>query len=404
METRDVELARFARKADGYKAALQAAPTARTLELAVTVAMIRGLFTQRGWDQETTPIVDLMAGTGVVSDYLRAAGFGAVHSIEACHEMLPASDRARVNLNEIRTLADAQPIVRRIKPAVIVSLAGFHHLIEYDGKTVNRFRSVLSQAKVIEDFLPLLAEHGVFLIVDIVEPTAAGNGLQEMEFWDGSVFRAATVLPDVVKTSLMQTHSMAEYERIVETVFPDSNENPTLRWFREVVDPGTVLGHDDIALSDELLGILRMHHSLLWARFRCPWIFENEDQLKFFLARKFGFMVDRKTAELDFNDLVQKAKTYSGIHGLDNGRLAFGWNLAALAIPRGQEGSSSRAYLKEANILAICIALLLAVRLTTRLFFPTLLTSIESHFDKLIFVFVGLSVGVFLHWFLQRKS
>lgn len=402
METRDVELTRFARKADGYKAALEAVPEARTLELVVTAAIIRGLFNARGWSLATTPIVDLMSGTGVVSEYLTAAGFGCVHSIEACHEMLPSSDkREKFSRNEIRTLADALPMIRDIKPGVIVSLAGFHHLIQHDGRRVDRFRSVLSQVKVIEEFTPLLKARGVFLIVDLVEPDAGADS-RRLEPWDASVFRGATVLPESVKNSLIHTKTLEEYDRVVCEMLGNSKDNPTLSWFREVVDAETVLGHDDVALSNELLEVLRRHHQVQWGSFHCPWIFETESKLKFFLARKFGFLVDRKPVDLNLTDLIENARTYAGLHILENGRIAFGWNLAALLIQRDYDNGVKN-HLKEINILFICIAILLVVRIATRLLYPSFLNSIEDQFDKTIFVFIGISVGAIYNWFVLRN-
>lgn len=331
METRHVEVERFARKASGYKKALELAPEARAIELRAVVAMVLGACRRKGWRPEETTVVDLMAGSGALSMALRAAGFTGIKAVEACAEMIPDGVPG-VEFVDGQAFKNIRSTLIHLRPQVIVSLAGFHHLIERSGKGVDRLRSVTAQATLAGACVDALVPGGVLLVVDIAEDEEFGLlRIDAVNDWDARAFESLKCGGADLRTQLMATLNIGEYEAALKARFGDLSMDGTLEWFRQFVDSETAVGHDDVAISGALLQLLRWKYgdALRFMRFRCPWVFETEAQATNFVLQKFGFYVDRPASEVQPRVVLEGMKKFLGFRGSDDKQWVLGWSLAA---------------------------------------------------------------------------
>lgn len=181
--------------------------------------MVLGACRKKGWRPEQTRVVDLMAGTGVLSVALKAAGFEKTKAIEACAEMLPGGS-SDVEFVDRRSFANIRGALEEIRPQVIVSLAGFHHLIERTGKGVDRLRSVAAQAILAGACVDALDPGGLLLVVDIAEDDDFGQlGIDGMNDWDGYAFKSLRCGGDELRADLIATNTIVEYEAALKARF-----------------------------------------------------------------------------------------------------------------------------------------------------------------------------------------
>lgn len=334
MEARHVEIERFARKAPGYKRALFLAPHARDLEIGAVVAVVLGVCRRNGWRPEETRVVDLMAGTGLLSVALKAAGFEKTKAAEACVEMLPDGSPG-VEFVDTRTFANIRGVLAEIRPQVIVSLAGFHHLIERTGKSIDRLRSVATQASLVSACVDALVPGGILLVADIAEEYDISRiSINKISDWDGRAFSFLICGDDELRSALIATSSMSEYEEALSQRFGKLSLSGTLDWFREFVDPNTAVGHDDVAICGPLLQLLAWKYgdALRVARFRCPWVFDDERQAIEFVKQKFGFYVDRPAGEVKEEIILKAMKDYLDVGKNNGSHRNLAWSLGAFIV------------------------------------------------------------------------
>jgi len=401
---RHLEVERFALKADGYRAALETSPEARSLEVAVIAALLRGCCADRGWNPANVKVVDLMAGSGFLGNFLYKVGFKQVWALEACDEMVVNHSAIEgVRHQRLHDWEELHGRLREIEPHFIVSLAGFHHLIEYDGKRLNRAASVIWQAEIIRECLSELRDDGLVMIVDLVEPTAISrHEWRTFSYWDPSVFGVLHSLPPSIRSRLQEAKSLQDYEKIIENDLCGGRSNPALRWFREVVDEKTEVGHEDIALSQELLRLMRQYRGVKFAHFSCPWIFSSRIEAGFFLSRKFGFLIGRKDIEKVEAEVLEESERIVGLHEVAEGRIVFDWNLAALAIP-GTKCRNKEKWVYEANAISIVTLLLLGFRLGLKSLFFGHFQEWVVLLDPAIWMAGGFLAKTFLSFFVDRR-
>ena len=362
MEARHIELQRFSKKADGYKAALAREPYARSLELFATAAVLLGHFRKQDRSPDDVRIVDLMAGSGYLGNFLRTVGFHRTWALEASPEMASGTPAVggpkRVGFTHWSEVGDR---LAEIEPDAVVAMAGFHHLIQHEGKVIDRAASLVCQFEVAHECVQRLDSNGILLIVDLVEPGIAnGANLASVNAWDGEVFMKADGLPEGLREALAATKSFEEYCATVRSVSSRLGTNPTLRWFREVVDRRTKIGHDDVAVSRELVHLLRSCHSVEFTAFDCPWIFRSRGEAAHYAFDKFGFGLDTPWTEVDGRALLQDAARTVGIVE-EQDRIFIGWNLGALLV-RGS-GVVQDPHWPFANCAIVAVVLCLAIRL-----------------------------------------
>ncbi len=404
MATRDLELQRFARKAAGYRAALTSFPHARAIELSAVIAIINALCENRGWDRTSVQIIDLMAGTGILSSKLRESGYLNLTAIELCDEMhVDATQASPVEWIKAESLVAGLEECRKRRPQVVVSLAAFHHLISYVGDRVDRLASAVKQHSLIGQVCDCMASDGVLLIVDLAEEsflTAAKHDLQ-MRFDKGvgvpAVHANVTKVIAQCPGTIMLESAIANWRGKVAV-------NPSLRWFREIVDAETVIGHKDMALTKELVSMCDVFFRTRCSTIRCPWLFSSEADLESFVIQKFGFLVERAPQEIDRNQLGKSIKQHLGSKEHDGGGWSLDWRLGVLTVEKSSV--SSKTTVDEDILLLgiiVCLCGLLIGRLGVIALAPGAFATIEPVLSRFTWVFAGMLLAKLLQLFVQRR-
>lgn len=367
METRHIELERFAKKATGYKSALSRAPEARSLELHVAAAILLGHFKKQGRSPADVRIVDLMAGSGYLGHFLESLGFRQVWALEASPEM----SSGRPVVSSLRRIpfhnwSELRPRLEEIQPDAIVSLAGFHHLIQHEGKSINRSASIAWQFEIAHLCATMLSPSGILAIVDLIEPgTAEGATTKSVASWNAESFRRADILPEELRERLAASTTLGGYNEEIASISSKLEGNPSLRWFRDIVHTQTVLGHDDIAISSELIRLLRACHHVELTAFDCPWVFLTRSDAARYTFDKFGFALSGEWSEARADQLLQGLRTTTGLCE-EKDRVFMGWNLGALVIEGSQPPPDQ--HLSDANIAFGLATALLIIRAALKLF------------------------------------
>lgn len=340
MDNREVEMARFKAKAHGYRAAHEIAPMARILEVSAIVNVIEGFRKKHHIPKSELVIVDLMAGTGFLSKSLYRAGYRNLHAFEACNDMsqktFGRSDSDHYALHPFADIFGITPLLKQVRPHIIICLAGFHHLIEFcqDG-SVNEKGSVDIQERVVKVCMDALADDGMLLLADIHEDGFGEFGSSRWPYWEGrtslgkKLYKASHVPPSV-REILVKSDSPQSYSATVESRLANGRkENPALVWFRSVIDTLSTAGHKDIPLTKALACRLEEKYKVSTTSFSCPWIFPSRASLDNFLLTFWFDDVPRDSTTIP--KVLTEAETINGIYV--NGTFAsFGWNLGFIAI------------------------------------------------------------------------
>jgi hypothetical protein len=392
METRHVEVERFARRAADYKMALQIAPKARTLEIAAVVNLVAGLCDKGGWDRHSVCIVDLMAGSGVLTRALHACGFSSVVPIEACGEMRPDDSNELGYLNG-QAFQRLKATLAHEEPDIIVSLAGFHHLLQYAGTTPDKAASVAYQLDVIDTCMSSLNPGGYLLIVDITEVTnLASLNMSPIKAWaecplgDGHLFSS-----DELK-HLSSAKSLKQFSQKVEKIFGQIKKDCPVQWFRRIVDTRTTLGHKDCAISDPLLRVLSLQYpdSVQASLFCCPWIFGDLNQAEEFVLYKFGFLVERDT-EVDRDEIRKAMVDHLGLEEVTDGRIDLDWALCGIAIRNDEKPAVFDPIMIVTLILTVALVAII-FRIIGRLMYAS--DAVDEVLGGTFWMACGAAVGI----------
>jgi len=400
MENSEVELARFKKKAHGYRAAHELAPSARALEALAVGGIVAGYCRKKGLTRKDVVIADLMAGTGFLSEQLYLLGFRKLHAFEASNDMSKAlaeqgSSSKHIDLHPFATLNDISTALKTVKPQVIVCMAGFHHLIEYeaDQVRVNANKSIALQERVVSDCMSVLGDEGMLLLVDVYENDVQSEVSEQWPYWRPikalGTFQNGSLIPNMIKKDLLNAKSFRDYATVTKTHLCSvpKKVNPSLDWFRNVVDLKSQAGHKDIAFSRGFLKRMGNKYNLSFATIECPWIFLNRDLLQKYLIT-FWF----EDAEIDgdkVRQIVEAAEKTNGVCANGGGYASFGWNLGYAVIENrvDRTKTSRRAVFRRLKVFLLVLVVLCFGNGCLKYF--TYLNGIYEALDKVITALLG---------------
>jgi predicted rRNA methylase YqxC with S4 and FtsJ domains len=395
MENSDIEIKRFSKKAASYRQALQTAPNSRVLEVAAIISTLEGYVKSNELDKKNLVIVDLMSGNGYLSNYLVQTGFKKIHAIEACNEMSENSDNYKnVELHPISNITETNSVLKEVAPDIIVSLASFHHLIvRNEDKTINHQSSVQLQSELISICVKNLSKDGILIIADLFDDSLLNvvDTYPDNKYWAKNAFKKiinGSFINQEVKIKINNSKSLDSYSKNLKNIIPNlsNQKNPSLNWFRNIVDKKTTLGHDDVALSKDLLVELSTKFSITADTFYCPWIFENENQLKTFLWYKFGF-VNNETELTKQEEIIPLATSEVGINQHQDKEYYFGWALSILTVR--DKASKENSYSKRLYLFQVVLLILIV-------FFYGIFRKFQyfhsDGLDKIIFTMIGILI------------
>lgn len=400
MEEGHVEITRFSRRAADYKKALQLAPDARTLEIGAVVNLVAGLCDRGGWDRQSVRIVDLMAGSGVLTRALHACGFRHVVPIEACGEMRP-DDSGELGYLNGQAFQHLKATLAHEEPDIIVSLAGFHHLLQYAGTTPDKAASIAYQLDVADTCVSALSPGGYLLVVDITEVTnLASLNVSPITAWSNCFQWESAVLGGGERDRLSKAKSIAQFSKQVEEIFGHVDRDRPVQWFRRVVDSSTTLGHKDCAISEPLVRILALlyREGIQASALSCPWIFASSSAAEEFVLHKFGFFVGRET-ELDREYIRRQMADYLGYVHDSASRVALDWALCAIVV-RHDKSEAEFDPVPIVNVVLIAGLIVLIARIIGGLAYAP--DTIDETLGGAFWLACGAAAGIFID-VLKRK-
>jgi predicted rRNA methylase YqxC with S4 and FtsJ domains len=395
MENSDIEIQRFAKKAKSYRQALQTAPKSRILEVAAIISTIEGYIKNNELDKKNLIVVDFMSGNGYLSNYLIQTGFNKVHAIEACNEMSKDSENYQnVELHPISSINESNSILKKIKPDIIVSLASFHHLIiRNTDQSINTKNSIELQSELITICEKNLNKEGLLIIVDLFDDSFQNviDTYSDNNYWAKNAFKKIinnSFINSEIKKKINNSKSLDNYSENLKDIIPNlaNQKNPSLNWFRNTVNTKTTLGHDDVALSKDLLEKISSKYKITADTFYCPWVFENENQMLLFLWNKFGF-INNETNLIKEDEIIPHAMRQVGINRHQDKEYYFGWSLGIITIR--DKTSKERTFMKRLYLVQLIalIIILFGYGIFKKYFYFN-----SDGFDKIIFVFVGILI------------
>ncbi len=398
------ELDKFKIKAPHYRQALAEYPRARLLELYPVLWYLEKCCASIGKPKQKLKIVDLMSGSGFLSNNLFDLGYTSLHSIEFCEEMYKDSSAyfSKSILHSLSSFDHLEGVLDEICPDVIVSLASFHHLIAYDSKgNIDNCASIDFQSKIIDICMRTLPEHGILLIIDLIEDNVTETPLEPFKI---SMKKSASFLEKLgvkknITDLLKQSNSVRSTSSILQRGLGARPRNNSLYWFRNIVDNNTTLGHSDIALSRELIKRISDYQSVI-TKYRCPWIFENEEALKEFIYKKFAFVLDEKKDEsLSKNEVVEIAKKSLGVCR-NHGVTALGWDLGIILLSKSNPFSQDTTfalYIKSLLFMAIVLVAAILLRLFLNIYG-------QFNAQSILVFFFTLPIGIIFGNLLGKKG
>jgi len=392
MENSDtLELKKFIEKAPGYKDALHYAPLARMVEIFTIIGTIDGFVKDKGLSKSEIVIAEIMAGNGYLSHFLMEAGYRCIHALEASNHMANDTylNNKYITPYAIESIFSIGDILKNVRPDVVVSIAGFHHMIEYNGASINIEQSIDKQKQVIDICMKYIKNNGILVIEDIRDKDMDDLIDQEPEFWSAKSFKKIfnkNLLPANCQKGILKTSDVVEYSNVVsEHLMPPlhQNTNPTVNWFRNVIDKETSVGHKDQPISRKLIEQLNVNYKVNYAKLNTPWIFSNISEFQLFITT-FWF-VEHKNNTTKLNAIFKKANEVNGVRYLEGtDRVSFGWNLALLTIQSKEQDPPSLFY---PNIIALFSSLILISFVGIALkIYTTLHVSIQIVSNVLVFL------------------
>ncbi len=305
-----------------------------------------------------------MAGNGYLSKFLVEAGYRNIHALEASNYM--ANDaflkNKHITLHAIENIFTIDKILKEVRPNVIVSIAGFHHMLEYDEDIVNVEKSIDKQIKIIDICMKYLDKNGIFIIEDIRDNDMSDLIDNEPEYWSlrsfNKIFKKRdNLFPVDWRKQIKKTKNIEEYSSIVsELLMPplQKETNPTTRWFHEIVDKETKVGHKDVPVGKKLIERLADSYKVNFAKINTPWIFSNISECESFL--KLLWFKELNNDKGKMKAIFEKAEEINGIRRLEGSKkVAFGWNLALLTIQSKEQEPPSLFYRNIIWLLLIII-------------------------------------------------
>lgn len=407
MENKDLEIIRFSKKAASYRKALESAPNSRILEIAPILSVLEGYIKDNEIEKSKLKIVDLMSGNGFLSHQLKKAGFINLHAIEACNEMSSNSDDYNgILLHPISKIKEINRILKDIQPNVVVSLASFHHLIVRDQENIiNTNMSLKLQSDVISICIKHLEKNGILILVDIFDDSLVYDAdyYPDNRLWSKKSLTKTinrSFIHKDIKFLINESKGLDTYSDTLKNTMPnfENTLNPTINWFRNVVNKKTTLGHDDMAISLNLIEFLNTKYKITIDTFYCPWVFDNLSQLENFIWYKFGF-VNNETDLTSVNEIIDLAKNEVGINQYQDKEFYFGWSLCMLTVQ--DKNSTYKTFSKRITAIQTIalIIILVLYGIPKKLMFYS-----NDTIDKLIFILVGSLLKTFFDFLSDKFS
>lgn len=397
------ELERFAKKAKYYRQALETNPSARLLEIYPILWYLERHRNSLGKRRKNLRIVDLMSGSGFLSENLFKLGYTDLHAVEFCKEMYQdASAYRKVRLHTLSSFDHLEGVLGELRPDVIISLASFHHLIVYGHEgQVDKQASTELQSHVVDICMRALPDQGVLMIADLIENEVKETPLEPFKspMKNISASLGHLGIDGSIVDILKLANSLHSASSILHREFGTKSINVGLDWFRTTVDKKTSVGHKDIALSKDFVEKVSNYRPIV-TKYVCPWIFKNDNDLAEFVFNKFGFALDeRKKGGLTKDDVKTLVIDKLGIRK-NHGVSALNWNLGVVLLGKIEPFSVDRKhYLYLASLATMAIVLVVALLLR---FFANIYIELSP---KDIFVFsFTLPIGILLGDLITRKS
>lgn len=305
----DSEVKKFERKAIRYATALSAVPSARNAEVLPISAILAATACA------SDSICDVMSGTGYLTSFLRRQ-FQDVVSVEACSAMDAYSDIKAIPVSDA---AQIPSVLRDLQPVHCVSLASFHHLL-----AERPAQAVQLQLDLVTESFNAVAGLKSFLVVDVEDSFRPLEHNDQLPWSDKGV-------PAEHFFGVELGAKVSEYSLEVQERFLVKEPDPC-RWFRDVVDPNSLVGHTDCFLNSSLLDGLGSIDEIDFActKIPTPWVFPDMERLRAFIWDKFVFQSDY----ISVDEVVAAAHKHLGIKVLKNGSVALGWQLAFILVTR----------------------------------------------------------------------
>lgn len=352
------ELDRFKKKATPYRQALEEHPAARLLEIYPILWYLEKHRKSIGKTRKSLRIVDLMSGSGFLSGNLSRLGFKDLHAIEFCEEMHKDATayHSKVRLHCLSSFDHLDSALDSIKPDVILSLASFHHLIVYENNNINKGESTNLQSRVVDICMRSLPDNGILLISDLMEDDVTETPIEPFKNSMADIAKCINELGlnTSVTEKLKAANSLHGASSLLHREFCVKSGNNSLRWFRDIVDNKTSVGHKDIALSDEFVQKVSSYRPII-TKYTCPWLFESETSLADFVYKKFAFILDSNS--LTKEEVQELARNNLGVRN-NNNTSALGWNLGVILLGKLEPFSKDRRFYKYLNSLIFMIVVL----------------------------------------------
>lgn len=341
--------AHFDAKAARYQAALRSAPHSRNFELLpFLIALNDGIQN----NPKNLTVADLLCGGGYLTRAIRGL-FRRYFGVDVSGEMLsyyPVGadvDRIKSPLGE-----QSATLTNELKPDIILSLAGLHHVYEFVDGEVLHSESESLQESLILGWAESLPPHGVMVIADVtspdVSPFADTDDVNELKNFNESINERFEDLSEYLIAQLGENCSLADfpsktfaaYSDFLQSQFPRVEKSQPGLWFRNVVAKRGLYGHTDYFLNaPKIVDALRTAgFRVSFYEFSTPWIFESFESFLFFFYEKFAFGPPVNSFNEIPSDVCRmiksEAEKYLGISGLAGKAISAGWRLGYYVVKR----------------------------------------------------------------------
>lgn len=398
------EIERFRKKALNYRQALAEQPSARLLELYPILWYLEKHRQAIGKRRNKLRIVDLMSGSGFLSENLYKLGYTDLHAVEFCEEMYKDSSvyNTKARLHFMSSFDHLDGVLDDVKPDVIITLASFHHLLIYNSDNqVDLDASINMQSNVADICMRALPDQGILLIADLIE---AGVTETPLELFKSSM---AVVARDLVKLGLDkelgrllgESSSLHGASSLLHRELGTKSGNASLNWFRETVEGKTAIGHKDIAISPGFLQRVASYRPIV-TKYTCPWVFKESVQLNEFVYKKFAFEITRENYQIQTKEqAISLARGSLGIRN-NHGVYALGWNLGIVLLGKRDPFFKDR----ELNVIVASLSVMLTILAgaTGLRYWFGFYAQIDIK-DLLVFI-LTLPIGIILgNWITKKK-
>jgi len=395
MEGTNIEKERFQKKANGYSKALKLVPYARDFEIIPILNILNDFLNKSDLSKNSVRIVELMAGSGFLTNHLINAGFKNIDVFEVSPDMvnnisINNSKRNNINIHPISDITEIEEHLKQIKPNIIISLAGYHHLIDYnDDKSINIDKSIDYQKRVTDICINSVAIKHLVLIIDIFSDDILKAQPMPV-YWKKKRYKfllPSKLIPNKISTSIYNSENIEVYSSILFKNFinPASKNNSAIKWFRNVIDKYTIAGHKDIAINKKFIKELKKDYLVKYSSVYTPWIFKDRKQLNDYI-KTFWFLEkssekDKLKEIFDLIDVMNLSRT------IEEGTTFFNWELTYITVQKKDINLKS-SFLNKSILYLIFLILFLLIgifikRYTHYYTFTTIL-------DKIIWITYGV--------------